>query len=655
MRKSGGLSDEQFQVMVDNRFTFHCLQESELASVATGKMKAASLDDEKLVELLQALNLLYRAGEPLVSDFSYDFEYLAELRRRNPDHPFLQKVEPEPAIGVKTVELPSRMLSTEKAYSYEEIERWGKRVEKAAVECGLEPGSLSFKATPKLDGYAAYDDGTTLYTRGDGRRGTDITRAFERGLKVVNGGERGLGPGEIVVSRSYFNEVLSEFFDNSRNFQASLIKEKELEAPARLAIESEQAVFFPFLLLPGWEGGWQELSEGFDGIVDSLWGLLDFDIDGVVFEVMGEQLREYMGATRHHHRWQIAYKRNTETAEVRVLQVIPQTSRSGRVNPVAEVEPVRLSGALIQRATVHHYGMVQQNGVGPGALIRLSRSGEVIPKIEEVIEAAAPELPDTCPSCGTPLVWERDYLLCVNHLGCPAQITYSIVHFFKTLGNVDGFGPSTVQKLFDGGVTAIPEIYSLTEDQFVSLGFGPQQSRNLVDQLLRSRLEPIEDWRFLAAFGVYRMGMGNCERLLEKYTVEEVFALKENDFLEIKGFGEKSGKAIESGFQAIASVFSSLYSLGFNLVATRQVEEGGVTRENQLSGKNIVFTGTMLHGSRDAMQQQARAAGAKVGGSISGRTDFLVCGEKPGTTKLRKAEDLGIKVLSEEEYLLMLS
>jgi DNA ligase (NAD+) len=612
------------------------------------------LADEQLEEFLQIANLLYRGGENLISDALYDFTFLAELKNRSPDHPFLHTVEPEPLALAKTVELPVRMLSTEKAYDFATIVNWAKRIEKAAGECGIGFATLPFRVMPKLDGFAAYDDGQTLYTRGDGRRGTDITRVFERGLQVAEGGERGLGAGEIVVSRSYFSDHLASLYDNSRNFQASLIKEKELEAPAIEAIRSGQAVFFPFSLLPFWEGPWAELAGGFEDIVEGLWRKIDYDIDGIVLEIGDQLLRDHLGATRHHHRWQIAYKKNTETAEVKVLRVIPQTSRSGRVNPVAEVEPTRLSGALIQRATAHHYNLVREKGVGPGAIIRLSRSGEVIPKIEEVLTPVAPELPSACPSCGSPLVWENDYLLCINNMNCPAQITHAIEHFFKVLGNIDGFGPSSVRKIYDGGKASIPVIYGLREEDFERLGFGPKQAENMVAQLRRSLVLPIEDWRFLAAFGMYRMGMGNCEKLLAAYPLRRVFSLRREEIIAIKGFSEKTAEEMLAGMKATADLFDILYGLGFNLIATPLDTEEEGSGEGPLTGKLIVFTGTMQTGSREDMKKQAKALGAKIGESITGKTDLLVCGDKVGAAKLNKAETLGVRIVTEQEYLAML-
>ncbi len=642
------LSETQKSILSLSGLQFKHLSEEKLLHISQHPENVSQLTDAELEEFIRIANILYRGGEPIISDADYDFVFLAELKRRNPRHPFLHKVEPEPAFTGKTVELPSVMLSTDKAYDFKEIKRWAKRIEKAATELNKDFSELTFRVTPKLDGYAAYDDGKRLYTRGDGRHGTDISRVFERGLTVANNGKRGLGAGEIVISKTYFDKYLAPFFDNSRNFQASIIKEKELNEQALTAIKNKAAVFYPFALLPSWQGSWDKLEQNFEDIIEDVWHSVDYDVDGVVIEVTDEELKKYLGATRHHHRWQIAYKANTESAVVTVIRVIPQTSRSGRVTPVAEVEPVRLSGALLSRATAHHYKMVLEKGIGPGAKIRLTRSGEVIPKIEEVLEPVKAEIPSHCPSCQSELVWDNDYLVCTNNLECPAQITHSMEHFFRVLKNNDGFGPATIRKLYEHGIKNVYEIYLLSKEQFEAMGFGPKQSENLVNQLIRSRTEAIEDWRFLAAFGVFRMGLGNCEKLLSHYALESIFSLTEEDIIAVEGFAEKTAQVVIRGFKKIHPLFDKLYGLGFTLEKTQAKQE---TSHHVLAGKVIVFTGTMQHGSRDEMKKEAKSLGAKVASSVSSKTDYLVIGEKVGASKLEAAEKKGVKIITEQEYL----
>jgi len=623
----------------------------ELIAQIAAQSNPKDLTDEQLLEFLQVCNALYRGGESFISDADYDFVFLAELQKRYPHHPYLEAVEPEAGFVGKTVALPEPMLSTEKTYSQSGIEKWLSRLEKAAEDCDADFSTLMIRATPKLDGYAAYDDGKLLYTRGDGRKGTDISRVFERGLIVGGNGKRGQGAGEIVVSQTYFNTYLAEYFENSRNFQASIIKEKDLEQHALEAIQNHAAVFFPFAQLPDWQGTAAEVLADFERVIEKVYALVDYDVDGVVFELVGnEQIKKYLGATRHHHRWQIAYKSNVETAEVVVLKVTPQTSRSGRVNPVAELTPTKLSGAVISRATAHHYGMVKELGIGEGTLIELTRSGLVIPKIERVIIPKEPQIPEYCPSCGSELVWDSDYLYCLNTTKCPAQIENTIEHFFKTLANVDGFGQKTVEKLHAFGINSVYAVYRLDMKQLQDMGFGDKTAQNLLDQLQRSRTEAIEDWRFLGAFGIHRMGLGNCERLLQHHHLLDIFNLTVEDVINIEGFADKTGAAVVECLAKIKTDFMQIYQLGFNLVQTPLSAE---QQQNisPISGKTIVFTGTMVHGKRDDMSKEAKRLGAKVGASVTGKTDFLVAGSDVGAAKIVAATEKGVQVISEEEYL----
>jgi DNA ligase (NAD+) len=644
------LSHTQLELLKQANLESTQLSPERIAQIAT-QADPQQLIDDQLLEFLQVCNALYRSGEPLVSDADYDFIFLAELQKRQPYHPYLETVEPEVIAVGKTVALPEPMLSTEKTYSQSGIEKWLSRLEKSADDCNVDFSTLMIRATPKLDGYAAFDDGTLLYTRGDGRKGTDITRVFERGLKVGGNGKRGQGAGEIVVSQTYFNTHLAEFFENSRNFQASIIKEKDLDEHALDAIQNHAAVFFPFSQLPAWQGTAAEVLADFENVIETVYTSVDYDVDGVVFELVGnDQLKQYLGATRHHHRWQIAYKSNVETAEVIVLKVTPQTSRSGRVNPVAELTPTKLSGAVISRATAHHYGMVKELGIGEGTLIELTRSGLVIPKIERVITQATPQIPEHCPSCGSELVWDSDYLYCLNTTQCPAQIENTIEHFFKTLANVDGFGQKTVEKLHASGINSVYAVYQLNMERLLEMGFGEKTAQNLLDQLQRSRTEAIEDWRFLGAFGIHRMGLGNCERLLQHHHLMDIFKLTVEDVINIEGFAEKTSAAVVECLAKIETEFMRIDPKKFNLIQTPFIAEQQQAI-SPIAGKTIVFTGTMIHGKRDDMSKEAKLLGAKVGASVTGKTDFLVTGSDVGAAKIAAATEKGVQVISEEEYL----
>jgi DNA ligase (NAD+) len=628
------------------------------AGIEIDKRKAQKLlsDDEGLwafspedfTLVLQLANTTYRAGVPVMSDSKYDTFYVKELEIKDPDSEFLSSVEPEQIIESKTVLLPVKMLSTEKAYSYEEIEKWVSRLVKAADDIDLELSELNIRVTPKLDGYAAYDDGKKFYTRGDGTKGQDISRAFDRGLKVAKRGERGSGAGEIVIKKSYFNEKLSDYFENARNIQASIIAEKKVNEKVQEAIDREACVFYPFKLLDDWKGHYEVFLKDFKDILEKMRALVDYEIDGVIAEATSEVLKEYMGSTRKHHRWQIAYKVNAEIANVRVLEVIPQTSRTGKLTPVALLEPTKLSGATLSRATVHHYGMVKLKGVGKGALVELVRSGLVIPKIESVIESVEPEFPEECPSCQSHVVWDGDNLFCPNTTDCPAQAENTMIHFFKTLRNVDGFGPKVIEKIYESGIRSIHDIYGLDVERLVKIGFGEKTSENLVAQLLASRAIELEDWRFLAAFGVPRLGEGNCEKLLKHHKLKALSRLSISEMIELDGFAEISASSIYEGLKSIKSEFQKIYDLGFNIKMTTRSENKS---DLILDGELIVFTGSLEHGKRPDMEAEAKLLGAKVGKSVTGKTTILVAGENIGETKIKAASEKGVRVLSENDYL----
>ena len=221
------------------------ISREKISLITKKEILPAELTTQELVEFCEYCNVQYRYGSPIISDEDYDFIFLKALKERAPNHKFFKIIEPEiiPFSEEKIV-LPETMLSTEKAYSFDEIIKWTDRILKSCKEISFEVSKLIFKATPKLDGFAGYDDGNKLFTRGDGKKGSDITRVFNRGLKIYNNSSRGQGAGEIVVSKSYFEQNLVGYFEFPRNFQASLIKEKELDDRATNAIKIMEHFLF---------------------------------------------------------------------------------------------------------------------------------------------------------------------------------------------------------------------------------------------------------------------------------------------------------------------------------------------------------------------------------------------------------------------------
>lgn len=602
------------------------------------------IDIDQLAARLEELNRAYREGRPLVDDDTYD-RLVEQLRALDPQHVFLQAVEGEQFTGRREIRHPVPMLSTEKAYTAEQLERFVQRVHKEARQIGID--TLEFKVTAKLDGLAGRDDGEVLVSRGNGLVGYDISNAFDRGVVPVGG--RGQGLGEIVVVQSYFEAHLADKFEHPRNMVVGIVTADTLNEDAREAINQGMVRFVPYIHLPTWVGDGDRLFLDIEVISDLVMAEVDYPMDGAVVEVLDERVKGHMGATAHHFRWQIAVKRKGETAQTTVQGIQWQVGRTGNVTPVMEVEPVLLSGATIRRVTAHHAGMINKLGIGIGARIEIIRSGEVIPKLEQVITpAAAIEFPKGCPACEQELTWEGDFLKCLNP-GCIAQTQRRITHWFHILGNADWFGFKTVEKLVDNGFDRLEKIYAMAEDDFVSLGFGPVQSRNLAQALSQSRTKPVEDWRFLAAMGLPHLGLGDSRKLLEQVDLDQVFDLKAEEIAAIKGFGEEKSRGIVKGIAALKSTIAHLRGLGFSLIPTVKAEQK-TTADHPFFSKRIVFTGTMEAGSREEMQTQARQLGALVQTSVTGNTDYLVCGQRVGQSKLDKAGKAGVTVISEAEY-----
>ena len=600
---------------------------------------------DKIVQTLKDYNEAYRKGSPIVSDAAYD-QLVEALRNRDPDHPFLHAVEPEAFSGKKEIRHPMPMLSTDKAYTKKALERFVARVSKAAKATLIE--DIVYRVTPKLDGLAGRDDGRILASRGNGEVGYDISNVFLKGVVPVGG--RGLGVGEIVIKKSYFNEHLSAAFEHPRNMVVGIVSSDTLNEFAQKALEDQAVHFVPYSRLAFWEGDADILLRDMDAILTDLAGQTDYPMDGAVAEVTSPEIRDIMGATAHHYRWQIAIKTKGDTAVTEVDAVTWQVGRTGNVTPVMEVKPISLSGATIRRVTAHHAGMVRKEKIGRGSQIEIIRSGEVIPKLEKVLNPSQDVvLPSVCPVCQTPLVWRNDFLKCDNRL-CRAQMEQGISHWFKTLGNADWFGIKTIRKLVENGYDCLEKIYALTEAEFINMGFGPVQSKNLAEALDISRNKPVEDWRFLAALGISNLGTGDSRKLLSHMSLQDLLAADRSRIENINGFGGITSLSIHKGIQDLRETIDHMLALGFNLVISPLVHEMQPA-ESIIAGKGIVFTGKMRHGSREVMQSDARRLGARVQTAVSSTTDMLVCGGKVGAAKIAKARTLNVTILSEDDYI----
>ncbi len=604
----------------------------------------------KLVSFLEEASLAYRNGSPIIDDDTYDHIYLAELQRREPEHSFLNKIEEEPDFGAGRLKHSEPMLSIEKSYSVEETQKWVNRVLKEANKQAIDKDGIRVIATAKLDGLAAvYREDGLLATRGDGTHGNDITSCFDKG--VVNVGEGIPGVGELVMTTDYFEKNLKQLgYAHPRNICVGVVNSDEVNEDFIEALKDGAVRFVPYSTMDRWEGSFDELINNHEQIQQQVLESCQYPTDGVVVEITHGLLKTELGSTSHHHRWQIALKQRSQTKQTTIMDIAWQTKRTGRVTPVLEVESIELSGANVSRVTAHHAGNVKALQLGKGAVISVERSGEVIPKIVDVVKTASSTMiAKACSSCGQDLSWQRDFLVCTNHSSCPAQMENTLEHFFKIHGQVDGFGSKSIEKLVAGGIDTLEKIYSSNEEDFINVGFGPGQSKNLRRELDRSISVDTEDWRFLGAFGIPQLGRGDSRRLLQHFRITDLAKITQEEIMEIEGFAEISSADIIQGLSKRWSTIHHMLGLGFNLIETPLLSEAEAI-ESPISDMKVVFTGKMISGSRSEMKKNALDLGAQVQSSVSSKTDMLICGEKVGPAKIAKAEKLGVRVISEEEY-----
>jgi len=472
---------------------------------------------------------------------------------------------------------------------------------------------------------------------------------------VVNIGDNVPGVGELVMTTDYFEKNLKKLgYAHPRNICVGVVNSDEVNEDFIKALKDGVVRFVPYSTMDRWEGSFDQLIKNHESIQSEVLESCEYPTDGVVVEITHSSLKTLLGSTSHHHRWQVALKQRSETKQTTIINIVWQTKRTGRVTPVLEVEPIELSGANVSRVTAHHAGNVKALKLGKGAVISVERSGEVIPKIVDVIKAASKtKIANTCSSCGQELTWHRDFLVCKNHSECPAQMENTLEHFFKIHGQVDGFGSKSIKKLVAGGIDTLEKIYASNEEDFKSIGFGPGQSKNLRRELDRSLSVETEDWRFLGAFGISQLGKGDSRRLLQHIRIEELERITQEEIMEIEGFAEISSADIVQGLSKRWPTINRMLGLGFNLIETPLISEAAAV-ESPISGMRVVFSGKMISGSRSEMKKNAQALGAQVQSSVSSKTDMLICGEKVGPTKIAKAEKLGIRIIKEEDYNLLL-
>jgi DNA ligase (NAD+) len=642
--------------------------------------------------------LYYVRDAPEISDEAYDrlFRELKGLEERFPD----LRTDDSPTQRVAGFVLDrfpavthvAPMLSLDSSQEEAALHRFDARLRKAV------DGDVSYRLEPKLDGASVelvYESGTLVRasTRGDGHVGEGITENIRtiRAVPLRLREDRRSAPaflavrGEVIMRVQAFerlNERLlkdgREPFANPRNAAAGSLRQLDPQVTAQRPLD-----LFAYDVLdvsgamPGTQGEvLQALGQwGFpvNDLVERVQGVeevlayhkrlgeqrddLPYEIDGVVVKLDDLVTREDVGATSHHPRWAFAFKFPPRKEITRILAIVPSVGRTGVVTPVAMLRPVELGGVTVARASLHNREEVARKDVREGDRVRVQRAGDVIPQVVERVDESGRErgepfrMPRDCPSCGTPLVERGPYTICPNSFECPAQLAGRIQHFAsRSALDIEGLGEETAKQLVaEGLVRQLPDIFELTIEQLVGLdGFAEKSARNLVDGI--NRAATVELHRFLYGLGIPEVGVAVARDLTRHFGSMEGLRDASQEALEdVRGVGPKMAEQI-AGFLADMRNRESLDRLRdkVTIVVPEAPRQGAA-----LDGLTFVFTGSLTQFSRREVKQLVESLGARVVSSVSGETDFVVCGEDPGS-KYDRARELGVTVLTEAEFVTLL-
>jgi DNA ligase (NAD+) len=654
---------------------------------------------QELRELLEHHAYRYYAlDSPEISDSEYDafFRELQELEDafpelRSPTSPTLRVGAPPLESFGKHTHL-SPMLSLDNAFGEAELRAFDERIRRL-----LETESeVEYFAELKYDGASlalTYVDGQLekAATRGDGITGEDVT-ANARTVGGVPFSLRGDLPGrvevrgEVLMFRADFEALNRErslrgeqLFANPRNAAAGGLRQLDsrLTAARRLrflayglgGVESDpglggtQSRILSRLRELGFPASESHVVTGADGLVafaDQIHAVRDdlpFGIDGVVFKVNSLALQAQLGFTARGPRWAIAYKFPAQQAFTRLRDVLVQVGRTGTITPVADLEPVAVGGVTVSRATLHNFEEVRRKDVRPGDIVIVQRAGDVIPEVVGPVldkregELPLPVEPTNCPVCETLLRRTEGQvaLKCPNR-DCPAQISMKLQHFVgRKMMDIDGLGEKLIDRLFElGFLSDIAGIYRLKErrDDLVALDrLGESSVENLLAAIEASKKRPLA--RFLFALGIPEVGeRGAVDLVRELRTLDALRSADYDTLTAIDGVGPRTASEIQEWFaeEENQRLIDDLLALGMEPV------EGAEPESDLLAGKTVVFTGKLERFTREAAEELVQSLGGKASGSVSKATSFVVAGPGAGS-KLTKAEQLGIRVLTEDEFL----
>jgi DNA ligase (NAD+) len=667
-------------------------------------MPTATKDVEKKIEALRDKirhheYRYYVLDDPEITDAEFD-RLLNQLKKLESEHPGLitsdsptQRVGGKPREGFVKVRHSSAMLSLDNTYNQEDLRNWERRVHELSGR-----NDVGYVCELKLDGMSLalrYEDGKLVrgITRGDGSEGEDVTLnvrtvrsiplsiAKEKLRKAAIPADFEVR-GELLMPLAAFRRMNEEReqkglspFANPRNATAGTVRQLEPSVTAERRLD-----YFAYALLQNGSTYFNRHSEAMDALeaagfkvntrrklaknFEEVWVFiqqwedkrdsLPYEIDGIVVKVDRTALQEELGYTGKAPRWAIAYKYAARAAITKIEDIIVQVGRTGKLTPVAALKPVPIGGTTVSRATLHNQDEIERLGVKIGDWVEVERGGDVIPKVTRVVEDKAHprghksfHMPEKCPECGTKVVrteGEVDHR-CVN-ANCPAKLRETILHFAsRHVMNIEGMGDALVNQLTDRGlVKNVADIYKLTKADLLALErMGDKSAQNVLDEIEASKKLPLE--RVIFGLGIRFVGERTAQFLAEHFgSMDALLNAGEEELQQVNEVGPRIARSIVEFFQEPKNraLIGQLERLGLTLVGERK------QRGTRLAGKTFVLTGTLAHFTRDQAKKMIEDAGGRVASSVSRKTDYVVAGADAGS-KLDKAKDLGVNVISEKE------
>ncbi len=648
-------------------------------------------------ELSHHAKLYYVYDAPTISDYEYDMMY-AELKKLEEEHPEYDDPEsPTHRIGGKPLEKfgkvthSSVMNSLSDVFSFEELREFIEHAEKSIGE------SIVYSVEPKIDGLSValtYENGVFVKgaTRGDGKVGEDVTQNLKTIFSIPMKLSEPLNicvRGEVYMPREVFERLNTirekegkPLLANPRNAAAGSLRQLDPNVTASRALS-----IFVFNLQSGELNPNQTTSRSHTSILDRLESVgfkvitdrkklssfedikqyildlgakrdsLPYDIDGVVIKADLLDVRSRLGEGTNTPKWAVAYKFPPEEKQTKLTDITIAVGRTGVLTPTAVLEPVRLAGTTVSRATLHNLDFIRERDIMLGDTVTLRKAGDIIPEVlcahpeKRDGKEIAFEMPTVCPSCGEPVYKDDEAAVRCTNSSCPAQISRSIEHFAsKDAMNIDGLGPQIIELLIKNQlISDQADLYSLkTEDISTLDRMGEKSAKNLTRAIGYSKSAGLE--RLIYALGIRNVGQVAATSLARRYgSLEKFFDATVDEICEIEDFGLITAECIVDWLSHPQN----------RRLCERLIEAGLKTEAisepvgEKLKGSTFVLTGTLPTISRDEAAAMIKAAGGKVSGSVSSKTAFVVAGEAAGS-KLTKAQSLGIKIIDEAELLRML-